>query len=347
MASPLSLGGLSARDLGRRVSKAIGEDDVFGRAAQLAYYFFLALFPLLLFLFMVAALIIGPKSTVQANLMNYIGRVAPPDAAKLIQQTVAQTFKSSGGWKALIAIIGALWAASQGVSALMDTLNSAYNVKETRAWYKQRALALWITIAASVLMGVGLALLTLGQKVAAHLSAAGSVSGAVKWIWYIAQWPIAAALVLVAFGVVYYWAPNVEHPKWHWVTPGAATALVLWLLASFGLRYYLEFFNTYSRTYGALTAVIIILLWFYVTGAAILIGGEVNSEVERAAAGTGPGSLAKPHGEGAGPACAWCGKRMESGLGSDMDDHIVEEHPDKATLAMRREYESRKLRRTA
>ena len=282
MADAWGLGGLSASDLGRGVRKAVGKDDVFGRAAELAYYFFLALFPLLLFLFMVAALLIGPKSALQANLMNYIGRVAPPDAAHLIQQTVAQTFKASGGLKALFAIIGALWAASQGVTALMETLNSAYNVEETRAWWKQRALAIWLTIAASVLMAIGLALLTLGQKMAASLAVAGSVGGAAKWIWYVAQWPLIALLVLFAFGIIYYWAPNVEHRKWHWVTPGAVTALVLWLAVSFGLRYYLQYFNTYSRTYGALTAVIIVLLWFYVTGAAILIGGEVKSEIERA-----------------------------------------------------------------
>jgi membrane protein len=220
--------------------------------------------------------------------MNYIGRVAPPDASRLIRQTVAQTFQASGGIKAVIAIIGALWAASQGVTALMDTLNSAYNVKERRAWWKQRALAIWLTIAASVLMAIGLALLTLGQRVASSLAASGSMGTGLMWAWYIVQWPIAIFLVLVAFGILYYWAPDVEHPHWHWVTPGAVTALVLWLAASFGLRYYLEFFNTYSRTYGALTAVIIVLLWFYVTGAAILIGGEVNSEIERAGSSAGP-----------------------------------------------------------
>lgn len=339
MSSALSLGGLSLRQLSRRVGKAIGTDDVFGRAAQLAYYFFLALFPLLLFLLMVAALAIGSNSGMQASLVDYLGRVAPPDASKLIQQTVAQTFKASGGIKALLAIIGALWSASQGVVALMDTLNSAYNTKETRPWWKQRALAVWMTIAASVLMAAGLALLGLGQTVAAHLAAGGSFGGVVKWVWYVAQWPIMAFLVLVAFGIIYYWAPNVDHPKWHWVTPGAIAALVLWLIASFGLRYYLEFFNTYSRTYGALTAVIIVLLWFYVTGAAILIGGEVNSEIERAATGAAGGETA--HRGGGGTVCAWCGQRMETGLGSELEDHVVEQHPDKATPAMRRDYRER------
>ena len=179
MSSAFNLGGLSARELARRVGKGMGEDDVFGRAAQLAYYFFLALFPLLLFLFMLAALVMGPNSGMQASLTSYLARVAPPDASKLIQQTVAQTFKASGGIKALFAIVGALWSASQGVVALMDTLNSAYGVKETRPWWKQRALAIWMTVAASVLIAAGLALLGLGQTVAAHLAAGrNATSGA-------------------------------------------------------------------------------------------------------------------------------------------------------------------------
>jgi hypothetical protein len=133
----------------------------------------------------------------------------------------------------------------------------------------------------------------------------------------------------------------VEHPKWHWVTPGAVTALVVWFIASFGLRYYLEFFNTYSRTYGALTAVVVILLWFYVTGAAILIGGEVNSEIEKAGAGRNSGGSAQRQKGERGTVCAWCGKQMRTTMGSEMDDLLVEEHPEKATSAMRREYEQR------
>jgi len=107
--------------------------------------------------------------------------------------------------------------------------------------------------------------------------------------------PVIVVLLLVAFGIIYYWVPNAEHPQWHWITPGAIVALALWFIASFRLRYYLEFFNTYSRTYGALTAVIVILLWFYVTGAAIFIVGE-NSELEQANRG--------------GAVCAWCGNKM-------------------------------------
>src|SRR5947209_7722473 len=127
MTSSMSLSGLRVRELAKRVGKKIGEDDVFGRSAQLAYYFFLALFPMLLFLLSAAALVTGPGSALQHNLMSYIARVAPPDASKLIQQTVAETFRAGGGWKTVLGIVAALWAASQGMLATMDTLNCAYN----------------------------------------------------------------------------------------------------------------------------------------------------------------------------------------------------------------------------
>ena len=118
--------------------------------------------------------------------------------------------------------------------------------------------------------------------------------------------------------------------------------MLLWIIASFGLRYYLEFFNTYSRTYGALTAVIIVLLWFYITGAAILIGGEVNSEIEKAGTTSGRTERAtQASGSGGGVACALCGKKMNGMLGRELEDHAVEEHPGRATPEMRREYEKR------
>jgi membrane protein len=165
----------------------------------------------------------------------------------------------------------------------MDTLNSTFETKETRPWWKRNAIALWLTVAGSVLAFTAIGLLLAGHKVAQHFASAGILGPIAKWGWMIAQWPILIFLMLVAFAAVYYWAPNVEHPAWHWVTPGSAVGVVLWLAASFGLRVYLHFFNSYTSTYGALTAVIIVLLWFYLTGASILIGGVINSVIEHAA----------------------------------------------------------------
>lgn len=277
------LGGMGFKHLLSEVGDKISTDDVFGRAAQLAYYFFLALFPMMLFVLSSMALVAGPNSSLQQNLISSLSRFAPADAAKLIERTIQQTFHAAGGWKAILGIVGALWSASSGVSALMDTLNTAFETKETRPWWKRTLISLWMTIAGSVLVIAAIGLLLVGQNGANHFASAGTLGPIAQWSWIILQWPLLVFLMLVAFATVYYFAPNVEHPAWHWVTPGSAAGVTLWLAVSFALRVYLKYFNTYSKTYGALTAVIIVLLWFYLTGAAILIGGIINSVIEHAA----------------------------------------------------------------
>jgi membrane protein len=274
------LGGLGLKQFVKEAASKASEADITGRAAQLAYYFFLALFPLMLAMLSTLALFAGSNSSLQQNLMSSVSRFAPADAASLISRTVQQTFHAAGGWKAVLGIIGALWSASAGVSALMDTLNSAFETKETRGYIKRTILALWMTLAGSALVVAAVGLLLVGQEAAQHFASAGTLGPIAKWSWVIVQWPILIFLMLVAFATIYYFAPNVEHPAWHWVTPGSAVGVTLWLAASFALRVYLHYFNTYSKTYGALTAVIIVLLWFYLTGLAILMGGVINSIIE-------------------------------------------------------------------
>lgn len=278
------LGGLSLKEFLSEVGQKSGTADVFGRAAQLAYYFFLALFPLLLFILSTMALVAGPNSALQQSLINSFSKVAPGgEEAKLIQHTIEQTFHAAGGWKAILGIVGALWSASAGVSALMDTLDSAFETKETRPWWKRQLISFWMTIAGSALIIAAIWLLLAGQIAAQHFAASGTLGPVAAWAWTILQWPLLIFLMLVAFATVYYFAPNVEHPAWHWVTPGSVAGVTLWVAVSFALRVYLKYFNTYSRTYGALTGVIVVLLWFYLTGAAILMGGVMNSVIEHAA----------------------------------------------------------------
>ncbi len=277
-------GGLSFKQFFSQVGNGVSTSDVFGRAAQLAYYFFLAVFPLLLFVLSTMALVAGPNSSLQQILISSFSRFAPgPDEAKLVQRVIEQTFHAAGGWKAILGIVGALWSASSGVSALMDTLNSAFETKETRPYWKRTLISFWMTIAGSVLIIAAIGLLLVGQQAAYHFGSSGILGPIAQWSWIILQWPLLVFLMLVAFATVYYFAPNVEHPAWHWITPGSAAGVTLWLAVSFALRVYLKYFNTYSRTYGAVTAVIIVLLWFYLTGAAILIGGVINSVIEHAA----------------------------------------------------------------
>ncbi|MDQ3920336.1 MAG: YihY/virulence factor BrkB family protein, partial [Acidobacteriota bacterium] len=284
MASLWGFGGLTWRDLGQRVWGEIQKDDVFGRSAQLAYYFLLALFPLLLFLTSVIGLVMGSGTGMRHALFNYLSQVLPGDAFKLVDSTMYEVSAASGGGKVAFGILAALWAASNGMGAITQSLNVAYDVKESRPWWRQRLTAVGLTVALSVLIISALVLLLYGGRIADNVAAGYGFGEVFTLAWKVLQWPVVLAFMLVSFALIYYLAPDLRDQKWTWVTPGSAVGVGLWLLVSFAFRIYLHFFNSYSKTYGSLGAVIILMLWLYFTGAAILIGGEINSEIEDAAA---------------------------------------------------------------
>jgi membrane protein len=287
MASLWGLGGMTWKDLGKRVWSEVQKDEVFGRSAQLAYYFLLALFPLLLFLTSVIGLVMGSGTGLRHSLFNYLSQVIPGDAFKLVDSTMYEVSTASGGGKVAFGILAALWAASNGMGAITDSLNVAYDVKESRPWWRQRLTAVVLTIALSSLIITALVLVLYGGRIAEHLAGGYGLGDLFVLAWKVLQWPIALVFMLVSFALIYYFAPDLRDQKWTWITPGSAVGVGLWLLVSFGFRIYLHFFNSYSKTYGSLGAVIVLMLWLYLTGAAILIGGEVNSEIEDAAARAG------------------------------------------------------------
>ena len=287
MSSLWRLGGLTWKELGKRVISEIQSDDVFGRAAQLAYYFLLALFPLLLFLTSVIGLLLGPGTGLRHALFDYLGRVMPGSAFNLVDSTMSEVSAASGGGKITFGLLAALWAASNGMGAITEALNAAYNVKESRPWWKQRLTAISLTFVLSILIISALALVLYGGRLANQIAETYGFDDLFTITWKLLQWPIVLGFMLLAFALIYYLAPDLHKQKWLWITPGSVIGVGLWLLVSFGFKLYLHFFDSYSKTYGALGAVIILMLWFYLTGAAILIGGEVNSEIENAAAATG------------------------------------------------------------
>ena len=287
MPSAWELGGLSKWELAKRVGKGINDDDVFGRAAQLAYNFLFAIFPGLIFVTAVLGMLAGPGSQLRESLMRYMSRAMPPAAATLVERNLQQTSQASGGWKLAIGLILALWSASAGMAALQDTLNAVYNVKEGRPFWKARGLAIVLTIVCSVLVLVALAIILYGNAAANFVSSHRGLGPVITWTWKLVQWPVAFFFLTLVFAIIYYAAPDVQQRHWQWISPGAVIGIALWLIVSFGFRVYLHFFNAYSATYGALGAVIILMLWFYVTGAAVLTGGEVNAEIEDAAAKRG------------------------------------------------------------
>lgn len=280
MPSLWKFGGLTPIGLVRLVIKKIGDDELSTRSAALSYYFLLALFPLFLFLLSLIGAIAGPNSQLQENIIGSMSRLAPGSAAELVRSVVLQTFKSSNGIKLALGILGALWAASGGMSAVVASLNVVYHLRETRPWWKQKLTVVGLTVILAGLMIVALTLALYGGRIGQTLAAHLGLGEAFRIAWKVLQWPVSFSAMFVAFSLVYYFAPNLEHRKWFWVTPGSAAGVGLWLLASLGFRLYLHFFNSYSATYGSLGAVIILMLWLYITGFAILIGGEINSIIE-------------------------------------------------------------------
>jgi membrane protein len=279
-ASLWQLGGLSLTQLAKRVWAEIQDDDLFGRAAQLSYYFLLALFPLLLFLTSLLGYFAQAGTELRGELLTYLSAVVPAQASTLINTTVDEVSKASGGGKLSFGLLAALWAASNGMGAICDALNVAYEVKETRSWWKVRLVAVLLTVALSVLIMSALVLVLFGGYIADAVAARLMFGSFFTTTWKILQWPLVLGFVLLAFALIYYVAPDLkERRKWAWITPGSVLAVLLWLLVSFAFRLYLHYFDSYSATYGSLGAVIILMLWFYLTGAAVLIGGEVNSEI--------------------------------------------------------------------
>jgi membrane protein len=264
----------------KRVGRRIQEDNVFGSAAQLSYYFLLALFPLLLFLVSLLGYFAQAGSDLRNELLNYLAAVMPQAAVTLVHTTLDEISQSAGSGKLSFGLLAALWAASNGMGAISDTLNTAYNVRETRSWWKVRLISVLLTMTLSVLIVTALAIILYGGAIGEGLTSRFGFSNVFTTTWKILQWPIALIFVLATFNVIYNFAPNLHHGQRRFFTPGAFVGVALWLIVSFGFRIYLHYFNSYSVTYGSLGALIILMLWFYFTGVAILIGGEINCEAD-------------------------------------------------------------------
>jgi membrane protein len=280
MPSLWRFGGLAPLTLIRLVIKKLGQDELTTRSASLSYYFLLALFPMFLFLISLVGLFVGTGSQVREHIVSDLGRLAPGSASDLVHSVVDQTVRSSGGLKLAVGIVGALWAASGGMSAVMTSLNVVYEVKERRPWWKQRLIMLGLTVSLAGLIIIALMLILYGGRIGEAIAAEIGLNDIFRVAWKILQWPVSFLAMFLSFSIIYFFAPDLDERKWYWVTPGAATGVALWLVVSLGLRVYLHFFNTYTATYGSIGAVVILMLWLYITGFAVLVGGELNQVIE-------------------------------------------------------------------
>jgi membrane protein len=249
-------------------------DDIFGRAAQLAYYWLFSIFPLLLFL--TALLAYLPMPHLFENLFAHLKQMLPPEAYSLLQTIFTQITSQPRGGLLSLGILVTIWASSSGMAAIITTLNIAYNAPPTRAWWKERLLALALTLALAIFVIVAFALLFFGESIGERVAQSYGYGETFRAVWSLSQWVVIVGFVLLALDALYYFAPNVRQ-HWRLVSPGGVFALSCWLLTTFGFKLYVVRFGNYNATYGTLGGVMILMLWFYLTGLAILLGGEINS----------------------------------------------------------------------
>jgi membrane protein len=282
--SPWNLGGLTLRELGSRVWNEIGEDEVTDRAAALAYYFLFALFPTLLFLTVLLGML--PLPGMMDRLLQYMDQALPSDAASIVRRTWAEIYRGARGGLLSIGVLTAIWASSNGMASIMSALNVAYDIDDTRPWWKRRLLAILLTFGFAMFILAALVLLVFGPLIGAGVAGLFGLGTLFTSVWSIVSLPIVVFFVLVGIALVYYLAPAAEQ-HWRWVTPGSVVALTLWLAMSWGLRLYVSRFSDYNATYGSIGGIMLLMLWLYLTGVVLLVGAEINAEIEHAAAKRG------------------------------------------------------------
>ena len=270
---------MTARELLSRTVKAFVEDNGLGLAAQLAYYLFFSLFP---------AILVGIAFASFFSLESFFERivgtlqdVVPPDVVTIIQDQIQQISHGKNGGVLTFGLLVAVWSSSAAMMGLIGALNHAYDIRDSRPWWKVRALALALTLTLAAVALAAFALVLVGPTLADSVARAGGFGPVFAGAWRILHWPVVVALVALAAAIVYYCAPDAEQ-TWVWVTPGSLLTTVLWLCASLGFRYYVVRFGTYTETYGAIGGVMVLLLWFYLSGLVMILGAELNAEIEHA-----------------------------------------------------------------
>jgi membrane protein len=281
------LGTTSYKDLGKQVLKEVKDEDCSEHAAAMAYYFLFAMFPFFLFLTTLIGLIPVP------NLMEYLltqaSTMLPGDAFKLVEDNIRSLFMNKKEGLLSISIVLALWASSNAIVSIMDAMNKIYDVDEGRPFWKVRLVAIGLVIALSISFLVTLMLLMFGTKLGKYIADMINFGTLFLVAWHVVLIPVILFLLILAIALIYYFTPDVEH-TWVWISPGACLVIPLWILMSLAFSYYVNNFGSYDKTYGSIGAVIILLLWLYLTGFIILIGACVNAVVEHnSAEGKEPG----------------------------------------------------------
>ena len=265
-------------ELSKRTIKEFSEDDVLGLAAQMAYYFLFALAPAIVCVIAITSFL--PFSSVQ-ELIASVSGFAPPDIVQILRDQLANIAQSENSGALTFGLLLAIWSSSAAMVSIISALNKAYDIEEARPWWKVRLTAILLTLGVALFIVVAFALIIIGPTFIDRIASMVGLGPTFATVWNVARWPVAMALVAAGIGLVFYFAPDAEQ-VWEWITPGAVVASVLWLVASLGFKFYVANFADYNASYGSLGGVIILMLWFYISAVAILLGAEMNAEIEHA-----------------------------------------------------------------
>jgi membrane protein len=272
---------LSVKDFFKRLyAKAWDEEDLLSSAAQVAFYFAFALFPLLLFLVTLFGIVLESANDLRTEMFFYLRQVMPGSASDLVQKTIDEVTQNSSGGKLTLGLAVALYSASAGIDSIRIALNGVYNLTETRPFWKTKLLTLFLTFVLAILITIALGVIFYGGKFLNLILSYVNLPIQSPFFLGVLQTVTVLVVLVSTFALLYNYLPKHKKSTWVWITPGAIVGIVLWLALSYAFRLYLDYFNTYDKTYGSLGAVIILMLWLYLTALVILIGGSMNAVLQ-------------------------------------------------------------------
>jgi membrane protein len=289
---------LSTRDylaILRRSVKEAGADHLTNLAAALAYYAFLAIPSALLLAAGIFGLVAGQDAV--TTIIDKLHRVVPDQAASLVDDSLKRLTQNHGTSITLIVVGGllALWSLSGAMQNLMWALNIAYDREETRGIVRRRLVAFTMVVFTLLAFALVFGLLVLGPHLSTWIGDTVGAKTVVEILWWAVQWPVLIGGLLLAFSVILFLGPNVEHPRWQFLSFGALVAVIIWLTASGAFSFYVSRFGSYNKAWGSLSAVVVMLTWLWLSSLALLLGAEINAEARRCrelrrreAAGTEP-----------------------------------------------------------
>ena len=276
---------LSARDYRAivvRAGKEALDDHITNLAAAIAYYSFLAIPSLLLVAVGVFSLF--ASSDAIGTITEKLAGIVPREALTLVDDSLTRVVENNAGSGIAMAVVGmvlAVWSLTGAMQTLMWALNSAYERQETRSYVKRRLTALVMVILMLFAFVLAFGLLVLGPHLSGWIGNAVGIEAVIDWLWWTAQWPVLILGLLVAFATILYLGPNVDHPRWRFLTFGTAFAVVAWLLGSGAFAVFVSQFGSYNKAWGSLAAVIVMLTWLWLSALSLLFGAELNAEAER------------------------------------------------------------------